>query len=113
MHSMACMCRGRPTLLERMLPVTAECVAKSGVDFAIFVVEQSDKLHFNRGALMNVGALLLEVRRGLAMVICVVILERTPNFSPTALSTVFVKTTCPFSAPHTTRAYQWQWANYI
>ncbi|KAK9867535.1 hypothetical protein WJX84_008363 [Apatococcus fuscideae] len=52
--------RGRPAQLEQMLPVTNWCISRSGIDHQIFLVEQSDKNKFNRGALLNAGVLLLE-----------------------------------------------------
>ncbi len=51
--------RDRPAHLARMLPVTAACLAASGADASILVLEQAPGLHFNRGALLNAGALLL------------------------------------------------------
>ena len=51
--------RDRPQQLAAMLPITAGCLARSGVDASIFVLEQAPGLHFNRGALLNAGALLL------------------------------------------------------
>ena len=52
--------RGRPAQLEQMLPVTRWCVSRSGLDHQIFLMEQSDQSRFNRGALLNIGVLLLE-----------------------------------------------------
>lgn len=52
--------RQREDLLQAMLPVTEACIHKGGIDFDIFIIEQSDLYHFNRGALLNVGAILME-----------------------------------------------------
>lgn len=51
--------RDRPQQLATMLPITADCLARSSVDADIFVLEQAPGLHFNRGALLNAGAMLL------------------------------------------------------
>ena len=51
--------RDRPQQLVEMLEITASCLARSGADASIFVLEQAPGLHFNRGALLNAGALLL------------------------------------------------------
>ena len=51
--------RDRPRQLAEMLQITARCLARSGADASIFVLEQAPGLHFNRGALLNAGALLL------------------------------------------------------
>lgn len=51
--------RDRPRQLAEMLQITARCLARGGADASIFVLEQAPGLHFNRGALLNAGALLL------------------------------------------------------
>lgn len=42
-------------LLETMLPYAQKAAREDGANFKIFVIEQSAKGHFNRGALMDVG----------------------------------------------------------
>lgn len=51
--------RDRPRQLAEMLEITARCLARGGADASMFVLEQAPGLHFNRGALLNAGALLL------------------------------------------------------
>lgn len=34
--------RDRPSHLQRMLPITAACLRRSGADFSIFILEQVD-----------------------------------------------------------------------
>ena len=46
--------------LEQMVPVTNWCINRSGLDHQIFLLEQSERHSFNRGALFNIGVLLLE-----------------------------------------------------
>lgn len=51
--------RARQPQLEAMLPITADCLRRSEADASIFIIEQAPGMHFNRGALLNVGALIL------------------------------------------------------
>lgn len=51
--------RDRPQQLDSMLRITARCLARAGADASMFVLEQAAGLHFNRGALLNAGFLLL------------------------------------------------------
>lgn len=51
--------RDRPQQLDRMLRITARCLARVGADASMLVLEQAPGLHFNRGALLNAGFLLL------------------------------------------------------
>lgn len=51
--------RDRMQQLQAMLPITADCIQRSLADASIFIIEQAPGMHFNRGALLNAGALFL------------------------------------------------------